>query len=776
MPIIEIEKHLITQVEIGQCVELFRGILQDEKIEKKIHLKASNTIDGFDLLLVAYFIMFSTQVPELENVIELPFNPISSNEQLEYQLKQAGTYGYLMTKRSVFTVIFGDGVNATPINFDLKTTRSFPDRWFVFSKDFFPFLVITDNYERIDTYFEKGLNEQSQTMLNKLHKDVKWVKDIGELRNACVKQLRESAVPTDRKGSLVTLATIAFYNALDEARILNFFFENEYKLSDFDNTNRIYAGNLINKKAFEYYHAVKPIFNELAEKSLIYQFLFSTILSTDALVDKTSGKDILNEATSENFVSKLYQLWNFTKDLVVSLRELAKNIYEHARPQIGVISLRIFERSKWVDLQQYDYRNAHVYGHYTDHLQTLDGRKNFALMEINVIDIGRSGILSTLFENTKALEAKADEKSNLKKILQEDQYLLERGEIRLKNLLQITGMQLNQQSKRNIAHFGLLTFAKLIEVNDGLIIASTYQIGNTEREAVVLPENYNGDLQATTIGTNYRIILPVRRSEVYKTHLPHRITLPTEISAKDIKGMETLLNYEIIKLGKNRVMPILEDSMKYILTVKVKTQVLKTRQDEQLLWHELQDLLSPVLLLTETSRSLVCLNLGNIRINESQLFRLLGNWQVYYPSFTLAITNIENDVYQKLIALNGDFNKLNPLVDYWNAGIATIVYNFISIGNERFYFTDVLWGKTREEFINLNWIVNLTNFNSTVLLNKQRMKAEVIKNSQPIYTHTDVAFYNRNTLLPFDLLFEGAATTTLFEHNAVILLQNEIKY
>jgi hypothetical protein len=239
--------------------------------------------------------------------------------------------------------------------------------------------------------------------------------------------------------------------------------------------------------------------------------------------------------------------------------------------------------------------------------------------------------------------------------------------------------------------------------------------------------------------------------------------------------MEELLKYRVVKFDNGAKVGALAEKEKHVMCLCVEAQPMLSRDDETILWKKIKKNIDPLTERLRQGQILFSLSLNQIQVNESQLFRLLGNWELHYPAFPLVITNVQNETYQKLLIVNGDFHKLNPLLDYWNANIATIIYSYITVKNGRFYFADILWGKERPDFINLNWIINHTNFNSTVLLNKDRMKNEVEKYQQTLNTNTEIAFYNNNTLLPFDLIFEGEGITTLFEHNALVLLKNEIK-
>jgi hypothetical protein len=163
MQTIKILHRYIYIDDIQRCVDLFREILNGSSAsEKKIEITAETKIVGVDPLLISYFILFKKQLPRIEIILNLPFNNIDSeDDKLEYQLKQFGTYAYLTTGTEVFQIIFGNGHKKRIIKFDLNNHTSFPDRWFVFTADYFPMLLITKSKKHFDFIFNKSFRKLS---------------------------------------------------------------------------------------------------------------------------------------------------------------------------------------------------------------------------------------------------------------------------------------------------------------------------------------------------------------------------------------------------------------------------------------------------------------------------------------------------------------------------------------------------------------------------------------------------------------------------------------
>lgn len=780
MQTVHIYNEFISVDDIQLCVVAFESILSGTESEKTIEITANIRIEGVDPLLISYFILFKKQIPELQIILNLPCNPTDSeNEKLEYQLKQFGTYAYLITGMDVFQIVFGSGSNKTQIKFDLNKLTSFTDRWFVFSPDYFPMLFVTEDIQLFDFIFTESLSslsEKNTLSINKLDKGINWNKNSELLKRNYHTFLRQSSEPKERQKSLLNLARMAFVNSLDEAKIAPLFFEDEYNLQDFTPKNKIQTGSLINKKAFEYYKTIRPVFEELKNCSLTHQFFFSTILATEMLKDRESGKDELTDATKASFINKINSLWGFTKDLVAGIKELAKNIREHSNPPIGVISVRLFRLEKWIQTKALVEDKNNVYHKFNQYLLENDFNNESSIIEINVIDMGKEGVIPTLIKNTESVFSNVKGKNlEIEKLIKEDLENLETNKIGFGNLLNTSTQQLNQQSKRSIAHFGLLTLSKLVAHNKGLIIASSQNNNSaTKRESVCIHgfvQNYSYPIKT---GTNYSIVLPINPIQPYTTHLPHKIELPFESSAKDIKGVEELFQYELVNLLELQNGSLLNASSKYLIEVNFEETSLNNRDEEDIFWNEIVKNISTLQNNFEVKHAF-CFNLLNVTINESQLFRLLGKCELNFPSVPIIILNIKNECYQRLIKINAEFHSQNGNLAYWNENISTLIYSYQIIRNDKFNYSDVLWGKTREDFAYLNRLVSFSSLNSTSILHKDWVEKLISRSSQKVNPNTEMFFLNINNLLPFDLILKGFNNTTLFEENTRVLLKNELK-
>jgi hypothetical protein len=777
MQTIQLNDKFISLDDIQNCVNAFEKILSGEETEKTIVINANNRIEGVDLVLISYFILFKKQITELQIILNLPHNPIEpENTQVEYQLKQFGTYAYIMTGMEVFQIVFGIGDSKRQINFDLNKKSSYPDTWFVFSDDYFPILFITNDNKFFDFILNDSitlLSEKFNLNIDKLEKGITWNKNSAEIKQSYHTFLRQSSTPGNREKSLFNLSRMAFVNSLDEAKIANLFFEEEYNPSDYNAKNRIQAGNLQNEVAFAYYKLIKPVFEELKNCSIAHQFFFSTILATEMLKDRESGKNVLNDATKASFVNKINNLWGFTKDLVAGIKELSKNIREHSNPPFGAISVRLFGMKKWIQTKTLSADENNVYYKYNQHLLNNDFNEESSVIDVNVIDMGNSGVIPTLIKNTESVFSKVSGKNlEIEKLIKEDIENLASKKIGFHNLLNTLTQQLNQQSKRSIAHFGLLTLSKLVAHNNGLIIASS-QNNSLARESLCIPGFVQNYFHPIKTGTNYNIVLPINPIQSYTTHLPHKINLPSETSAKDIKGVEELFQYELVNLVDQKNDYTLNSGSKYLIEINFQETVLNNRDDEDIFWDRIANDIGSIKINTDIKFAF-CLNLLKVTINESQLFRLLGKCELNFPNIPIIIFNIENEFYQKLIKINGEFHSQNSSLAYWNENISTLVYSYQKIKGKQFNYSDVLWGKTRKDFVYLNWLVSFSALNSTSILHKDSIKKAISVN-QSVNPNTDLFFLTNNNLLPFELILMGSDNITLFEENTLVLLKNELK-
>ena len=404
-----------------------------------------------------------------------------------------------------------------------------------------------------------------------------------------------------------------------------------------------------------------------------------------------------------------------------------------------------------------------------------------------MIDLGEKGVIETLKKKTKELYAAEYLNKSVRNLIYEDLETLNNGKIKLKHFLDPSlGNTLNQQSKKAIAHLGLLIFSNLIKENAGLLRAGTHDC----EPFLTYIDNSSKDANPVPFGTNYHVVLPISAEREIKTLLPHPLNIPLESTLIEIKGIEELLKYELRFLNGNEANTSTapsEKAVKYLYHIRIDIMELTNKDKEIELWNYIHPIIKKYRKQLNQQGDLVCVDLENVEINESQLFRFLGIWNLNYPNIKLIIINIKTETFGKLIKINEDFlEKLKMITNnssvndnsiYWNENNMMLIYSYCEPrqNEERFYFTDVLWGKEEEDFYSVNKLIKKTNFNATTIFLQNVTNQEYDDKRLALIAQSGF-FHSRTTLFPFDLLLPGKKELSLFEHNASVLLQNELKF
>jgi hypothetical protein len=229
-------------------------------------------------------------------------------------------------------------------------------------------------------------------------------------------------------------------------------------------------------------------------------------------------------------------LWQFTKDMGYGIKELAANILQHAKDKKGesrpgIVCAQFIKKFLQKEKGNYKKELPELFRSYIDELVQTGVGVPDALLELHVLDMGEIGIRSTLLHSCKKNIDKLHAGNELHVIFLDDIESLEKGRTTLRDLVTHTEKGiLGQQSKRSIAHLGLLIFNKLIHKNNGLIITSTYNLEGI-REWVMEPNLNPTGAPGAGAGTRITFLLPVIPEKVYGTHVPHPISIPVEPSS-----------------------------------------------------------------------------------------------------------------------------------------------------------------------------------------------------------------------------------------------------
>ncbi len=300
--------------------------------------------------------------------------------------------------------------------------------------------------------------------------------------------------------------------------------------------------------------------------------------------------------------------------------------------------------------------------------------------------------------------------------------------------------------KRATAHLGLLIFSHLVTSNNGYFYVSS--CGNNRKDIYPKEET---SFKYFHIGTNYQVLLePLHKNDNDNLR---SIAPVSQQSAEDVLSIEKLLSWEI-------------DGNKECIFINLTLQQKINIEDE--LWTNFQNAICSKKL--GKKNIFVCFNQIEKKINSSQLFRFLGKWEIFFQEHNLVIYDIDINLYFELYEINKSFVSQTNTLPYWNTNAISLFYCFIKIKNNKFYFTDALWGKDPIDFIFINTLIHKNNYNA--LFHHPDFSEN---KDNPRHSLDNKIFVNDSTLLPFDLIIKDEDETTLFEKNAKVLLNNELK-
>lgn len=767
-----IDDEYLSQSCIEKCIAAYNKISVYEK-NPVLEITTTKEVKEVDPLLIAYFALFKKQRNNLEIILHLHE---ATSSKVKSKVGQHKTHAQ-----------FTSGVNV----FKLAANESeiIPDEWIVWSDSFMPILYIDPaNYKSLFV---------NKIEFHRFNDHAEYSKSSEIQYQNCRRYLYERFL--NEHDGIKFLTQLAFYKALEKVKILSFYlykhFHNDSAITlEVVKEEKYQTGFLHNENAFNFYNDVitSSIFNELLSKPPIYFFIYATILSSDLLPGGLSNDN------KKDFIIKLKTLWKFTQQFVDGLNELAKNIYEHSFYHRGVITCRVYNGSTILDLHNGISEKNKIFKTYSDLFIEDDGTIHKSFFELNVIDNGTIGVIENLKNAMPSVDISEEER--------EDLDLLEKGSIKFSDFLNPAGdLILNHQAKRSTAHLGLLIFSKLIQANDGLIRAGTQKLNfRKERDNVLwFPKNeeygFNNDsAPLSSMGTNYHILLPFDPNEIVKATVPVKYELPADISPAELNDYEDLLSYKIIDFRGTKYDDKVSENEKYLFLTnsELKINEALSRQDEIAFWNDIMPFGDDHKLLIKNNnpiqKSFVCLDLNDIGINPSQLFRLLGRWEIEYSGCPIIIYNISIDVVEKLKEINEYYCKKikNQLKDksekefpYWDENSIALFYSYTRYNNDFFYFVDALWGNTHSDFLFANHLIQKNNYNSIVYHAAKALDHDLInilKNPDWINMNIKLLsrfglFQNGVTLLSFDLLLTTQNRLSLFENNATVLLQKELQ-
>jgi len=468
-----------------------------------------------------------------------------------------------------------------------------------------------------------------------------------------------------------------------------------------------------NLKEELYLKSPKSIKNKLLGYPPIYTFVFSVLYNKISPFVKSTEKGIKNPS------ERIEQLWEFTKEYVKGLCELAKNIVEHSSTSQGMITIRAYEDSESID----------------------------KVLETYVFDYGTKGIIPKIIEDTKRNIGLGEIYSEDIKILNSDFILRDFIEPTVKT-------KLNQQLFREIAHYGLMKFYKLIKRNEGVVVASS--ISKNNQRDVFNPSDFKIE-KVLIIGTSYYFQLPFKH-ELFKSIDSISQTIELQGSLQTIGSINELIKLKILK--ENEV----NDTNENVLRIIEPELEIKNRSDEELLFRRF------VKIKEEKNVEYIAINFVKLTLSDSSLLRFLAHLSTNY-SQGIIIYNLEFEIFDEMIENNKQvFRTLKDLennIPYWYENKGILVYTLLKDLN--FNFADMLFGINEIEMQTVNNIINHTFPNS--ISNSEQMN--LISENDFIIPECLNYYFHKSTLLPFDILLYNSNNKLLFQSNLeALLMQN----
>lgn len=481
---------------------------------------------------------------------------------------------------------------------------------------------------------------------------------------------------------------------------------------------------------------------ELKRNSPVHTFVFSVLCNKVRPV--RSGNE--EEATE-----MVYRLWRFTEQYVLGLHELAKNIVEHSSRRCGMITIRAYDEFDEADPA------------FPNDPDTDSDRMIERVLETHVFDFGDRSILTKLMEDTRR---KADESGDSQSFWREDFDLLSSDNYTLEHFVMPNyAMKLQQQLRRELAHYGIARLCRLITRNQGkLQIASRDGDGTRDDH---YPRSFDPLKNKTlSIGTSYYFQLP------FKPQLYEPLQYGSGKIADYHEGTETINT--LTHIMKIRVLD-LEESMpagavseNTLVNVRIGEMAVKNRDNEQAVIR----IVEPAF---DVPANYLAVNFDKINIFSSSLLRIVAALSQRCTKQGLIIYNVDYCVYEKMLQDNVAFfesqNKKDHDIDvcFWYEGKSVLVYSTLT-GHDGpdFSFADILCGKDKMQYHGINRCVSHTFPNSDTIVN----------GSAPVdYLLPDCIrpfFFKKTFLYPFDLLLHRNRDHTIFQQNLRQLLQQDL--
>ncbi|MCX2585662.1 hypothetical protein [Pedobacter sp. MR22-3] len=440
----------------------------------------------------------------------------------------------------------------------------------------------------------------------------------------------------------------------------------------------------------------KKIFDGLQGQPSYFTFLFSFLVNRNIgtmVVRDDEGEDGSLLLKQNLLLDRLKELLAFTRNLFLSIRELARNIIDHTEHRRGVITGRVYQGIQLRSIKD----NSELKSGVESYLLEMDQQTGATsapseYFDLSIFDEGSAGMIEKTISNISNLAKGITVDSDL---YTSDIALLKDGSVNIGDFFNAAEIKLNHNAIKTASHWGLIIFGSLIKKNAGL-----YKV-QTKGRSGGLDTYYSGPLESQfshivqesklfTGGTIFNVILPLDRTQGLK----EQVVQPREVKDNDFsaKNYYELLKYSFLesddqlKKGDRDVLTRLDISsftgttsmMDYRAEIAVADKLgarvveLKKICEDQIFVLDFED----------------CAD----SFDQSRLLRFLARLQLRHNLNDIIVFNIHAADLIPLRELADEESAEFDARSFWDPGHFVLIYSYIRNNDKRNYFTDILGG------------------------------------------------------------------------------------
>jgi len=469
----------------------------------------------------------------------------------------------------------------------------------------------------------------------------------------------------------------------------------------------------------------EKIFSDELEKfshSPFFLFVFSILYFKIEPYKKKVQKGY--EKTKEQLIESIFL---FVQDYSDGIYELAKNIIEHSDRKEGIITVRVYD----------------------------DDEGDGNILENYVFDFGSRGIIETIKLDTHDLLCRQLDET-LREDLNGDLSIINSNGYSLTDFVEPLVNRssqkqiLNQQIRREIAHFGLMQFLNLITSNDGYISMGTENCNHSiDRYSSNQTPSVNTHLHNLSKGTSFFFQFPPNSIVGNEVR-----AIPVDKQEKQISSLEIDSFASFYAKYEDTV------------TITLDGQPARGREYEQKIINDFVCQLNG----QESSPEFIAVDFRNINgLSPAGFLRILASIPLKTKGKHIIISNIPSDLYLKAIENNQlYYNRIQK--QWWIENNQVLCYSYVKVSDGRnYYYADLLGGKDKAEFTTINRIIHNTFDNALTIVNKDESADcpdGASNNKNP--------FFTENALTPFDIEVKSKSGKSVFINNLELILNNEI--